>query len=391
MDTRRQQVNDLIEPIAINDPAGSQPKYGDPAQARPASSDSAAVAEEMPLPHDWNTIFLGGLFFIACITVANIAQEVILPIVIAVVLKLLLQPLVRLLESGHIPKALGALIAVLLLLGLFAMLGAVLSGPVTQMVHDFPSIMTKARERFSAIQDLMAKAQPLMEKLGIQGENPMDLIHLDPGGMAGSVASGASGFASHMLETLLILFYMLVFGETFMRRLVEVLPRFGDKRQAVEISDAVERDISAYLLTITIINACVGILAGIAMWLFGVPGAVVWGVLAFCFNYVPIIGPITGIILFAIVGLATLGATWAALLPAATYLALHIAEGELITPMVLAKRFTLNPIGVMVSLVFWYWMWGVQGAILSVPLLAITKIISDRLRPLKALGHLLEG
>jgi predicted PurR-regulated permease PerM len=194
-----------------------------------------------------------------------------------------------------------------------------------------------------------------------------------------------------MLETLLILFYMLVFGETFMRRLVEVLPSFGDKKQAVEISDAVERDISAYLLTITIINACVGTLAGMAMWLFGVPGAVVWGVLAFCFNYVPIIGPITGVVLFAIVGLATLGAAWSALLPAAVYLGLHFAEGEMITPMVLAKRFTLNPIAVMIALVFWFWMWGVQGAILSVPLLAITKIVSDRLRPLKALGHLLEG
>jgi predicted PurR-regulated permease PerM len=97
------------------------------------------------------------------------------------------------------------------------------------------------------------------------------------------------------------------------------------------------------------------------------------------------------VVLFAIVGLATLGAAWSALLPAAVYLGLHFAEGEMITPMVLAKRFTLNPIAVMIALVFWFWMWGVQGAILSVPLLAITKIVSDRLRPLKALGHLLEG
>ncbi len=376
MDAGSKPLSDILEPVAVNDPAESDPK---------------PPPEDMPLPHDWNTIFLGGLFLIAALCVANIAQEVILPIVIAIVLKLLLQPLVRLLERVRVPKALGALVAVLLLLGVFALLGAVLSGPVTRMVRDFPSLWGKAQERFGAVQELLAKAQPLMDKLGIQGQNPMDMIHLNPGGMAGSVASGASGFASHMLETLLILFYMLVFGETFMRRLVEVLPTFGDKKQAVEISDAVERDISAYLLTITIINACVGTLAGTAMWLFGVPGAVVWGVLAFCFNYVPIIGPITGVVLFAIVGLATLGASWAALLPAAVYLGLHFAEGEMITPMVLAKRFTLNPIAVMVALVFWFWMWGVQGAILSVPLLAITKIVSDRLRPLKALGHLLEG
>ena len=345
----------------------------------------------MPLPHDPQTIYLGGLFLLACLAAAWVAQVVILPVVIAIVLKLLLQPLVRLQERVRVPRALGALVAVLLLLGVFGLLGAVLSGPASEMVKNFPTLLGKLQERFAAAQGLMDGMQPVLERLGIGGQNPMELLHFNPGGMAKSIAGGASGFASHLLETLLILFYMLVFGETFMRRLVEVLPTFKDKKQAVEISNAVERDISAYLLTITIINTLVGIIAGAVMWAFGVPGAVVWGVLAFVFNYVPILGPLTGVLLFAAVGLATLGAAWTALLPAAAYLALHFAEGEMITPMVLAKRFTLNPIAVMLALVFWYWMWGIQGAILSVPLLAITKIVSDRLRPLRALGHLLEG
>lgn len=345
----------------------------------------------MPLPSNPQTIFLGGLFLLACLVVMYLAQEVILPIVIAIVLKLLLQPLVRLLERIRIPKGLGALLAVLTLLGVFVLLGAILSGPASEMVKNVPELVAKAQERFSAMQGLIDRAKPLLARVGIENANPMDLLHFSPGSMAGSVASGASGFASHLLEILLILYYMLVFGETFMRRLVEVLPRFRDKKQAVEISDAVERDISAYLLTITVINAVVGTLAGTAMWAFGVPGALVWGVLAFALNYVPIIGPVAGVLLFALVGLATLGATWFALLPAAIYLGLHFAEGEAITPMVLARRFTLNPIAVMISLVFWFWMWGIQGAILSVPLLAITKIVSDRLRPLRAVGHLLEG
>ena len=348
-------------------------------------------ADDMPLPHDWNTIFLGGLFLLACLVILKVAQEVILPVVIAIVLKLLLQPLVRLLERIRVPKALGALVAVVVLLGVFVVLGAVLSRPASEAVKNFPELVSKAQERLGALQGLVERAKPLLARVGLEDANPMDMIHLNPGDMAGSVASGASGFASHLLEILLILFYMLVFGETFMRRLVEVLPRFGDKKQAVEISGAVERDISAYLLTITVINAVVGTLAGTAMWLFGVPGALVWGVLAFVFNYVPIIGPIAGVGLFALVGLATLGTGWFALAPAAVYLALHFAEGEVITPMVLARRFTLNPIAVMVGLIFWFWMWGVQGAVLSVPLLAILKIVSDRIRPLRALGHLLEG
>ena len=367
------------------------------AQASDKASDRAKekpTAEEMPLPSDPKTIFLGGLFVMALFTALHVAQDVVLPIVIALVLKLLLQPIVRLLERVRVPKALGALVAVLLLLGVFAALGAILSGPASEMVKNFPTLVAHAQERFAALQPIITKAQSLMSGLGIEGGGEGGglqgmLSHL--GGVAGGVAAGASSFASHLLETLLILFYMLTFGETFMRRLVEVLPSFGDKKQAVEISEAIEKDIGAYLITITVINAVVGLACGLVMWGFGVPGAVVWGVLAFCLNYVPILGPFVGVGLFAMVGLATLGTAWAALLPAAAYLGIHFAEGEAITPMLLAKRFTLNPIAVMVGLVFWYWLWGVQGAILSVPLLAIVKIMSDRLRPFRALGHLLEG
>ena len=184
---------------------------------------------------------------------------------------------------------------------------------------------------------------------------------------------------------------MLVFGETFMRRLVEVLPNFKDKKQAVVISSAIEHDISAYLLTVTVINAVVGSAVAAVMWAFGVPGWPLWGVVAFCLNYIPILGPLAGVGMFAIVGLASLGAAWLSLLPAAAYLGIHIMEGEIITPMILARRFTINPIAVMLGLVFWYWMWGVEGAVLAVPLLAVIKIMCDRLRPLRAFGHLLEG
>ena len=361
-------------------------------EPRGTATNPHGADHDMPLPHDPQTIFLGGLFLLAAFAVLRVASDVFLPVVIALVLKLLLQPLVRLGERVHIPKALGALVSVLLLLGVFAGLGAVLSAPASRMAHDVPALLSRLQERFAALRELTQRLEPVLGPLGLgEGGDAGDMLRGHIGSFAGSVAGGASAFFSHLLETLLVLFYMLVFGETFMRRLVEVLPRLRDKKQAVEISVAVERDISAYLLTITIINAVVGTLAGGVMWAFGVPGAVVWGVAAFCLNYIPILGPFTGVALFAVVGLATLGAAWAALLPAAAYLAIHFAEGEMITPMLLARRFTLNPIAVMVGLIFWYWLWGVQGAILSVPILAITKIMSDRLRPFRAVGHLLEG
>jgi predicted PurR-regulated permease PerM len=127
------------------------------------------------------------------------------------------------------------------------------------------------------------------------------------------------------------------------------------------------------------------------MWLCDVPGPVLWGVVAFCLNFVPILGPFCGIVLFLAAGLISKGPAWAALLPAALYFGIHVMEGEIITPMLLANRFTINPVAVILSLIFWYWMWGVPGAILAVPMLAIIKIVCDRLRPFRAFGHLLEG
>jgi predicted PurR-regulated permease PerM len=94
-------------------------------------------------------------------------------------------------------------------------------------------------------------------------------------------------------------------------------------------------------------------------------------------------------VILLLAGLLTFDVVWQAVLPAGIYLVIHIVEGETVTPMLLARRFILNPALVIISLIFWYWMWGIAGALLAVPLLATVKIICDRIRPLMALGHFL--
>ena len=152
-----------------------------------------------------------------------------------------------------------------------------------------------------------------------------------------------------------------------------------------------EEDISSYLLTITGMNAAVGVATATAMYLCGLGDPLLWGATAFLLNYVPILGPLFGTVVFLLVGMLTFESLWWALLPPTLYFGIHLVEGETLTPMLLARRFTLNPVLVILSLVFWFWMWGVPGAILAVPMLAIAKIIFDRVRPLKALGHVLGG
>jgi predicted PurR-regulated permease PerM len=345
---------------------------------------------EMPLPRNWNTVFLGILTIIAVLTCLYVARNIVLPVVLALVLKLLFQPLVKLLERIHIPKIGGALVSLLLLLGVFVGLGALLSSPAARWAGQLPQAWPMLQQRFAVLQKPIAHLEHVLDSMGVHIDGG-DSFLSHPVSMVTDVFSGTGTVASNLLETLLVLFYLLVFGETFLRRLVEVLPRFDDKREAVEISMHMERDLSAYLLTITVINAVVGCATALVMWICGVPGPVLWGVVAFCLNFVPILGPFFGILMFLAVGIVTAGFAWIAILPACLYFGIHVAEGEIITPMLLANRFTINPVAVMLSLIFWYWMWGVAGAILAVPMLAILKIIFDRLRPFRAFGHLLEG
>ena len=344
----------------------------------------------MPLPKEARTIFLGILCAIAVLACLYIARDIVLPIVLAVVLKLLLQPLVSVLERVRVPKAVGALVALGVLLSVLVGLGMLLSSPAARWASELPQAWPQLQQKFVFLKDPVEHIQRTLDQMGVQLENPSALLS-NPMGMVTAVFSGTGTIAAHLLETLLVLFYLLVFGETFLRRLVEVLPTFANKRDAVEISAHIERDLSAYLLTITVINAAVGCVTAGVMLLCNVPAPVLWGVVAFCLNFVPILGPFCGVILFLAVGLISMGPVWAALLPSALYFGIHVLEGEIVTPMLLANRFTINPVAVILALIFWYWMWGVPGAILAVPMLAIAKIIADRLRPLRAFGHLLEG
>jgi len=349
---------------------------------------------DMPLPGDPKTIFLGGLFALALLTTAYIASEIVLPLVFAFVLKLLVQPIFRILERLRVPRAIAALLLILALFGAIVGLGTAISGPAGNWAGKLPEGVPRLEERMSFLRGPINTSQQFLqqiENIGASGAHPDAVSPVGGAALLATVFAGTRSFASGLLTTVLFLYFLLVSGDTFLRRLVEILPRFSSKRQAVDISQQIESDISAYLVTISTMNAAVGVATALVMWLTGVGDPILWGTLAFFLNYAPILGPAVGVVVFLFAGLLSIDTLWLAILPAALYLAIHLAEGETITPLLLARRFTLNPVLVIFSLVFWYWMWGIAGAILSVPMLAIAKIVCDRIRTFAALGHFLEG
>ncbi len=348
----------------------------------------------MPLPSDPKVIFLGGLFALALLATVYVAGEIVLPMAFAITLKLLLQPIMRLLERLHVPRLLCALLLILALFGTIVGLGTAISGPAGTWAAKLPEGIPRLQERLSFLRAPIDPLQQFLrevENIGRTGPQPQATVSAGGSTLLAALFAGTRSFASGLFTTVLFLYFLLVSGDVFLRRLVEILPHFSSKRQAVDISQIVESDISAYLVTITIMNVGVGIATAAVMWLTGVGDPILWGTVAFLLNYAPILGPTLGVLIFLLAGLLTIDTLWQALLPAALYLGIHLIEGETVTPMLLARRFTLNPVLVVLSLVFWFWMWGIPGAILSVPMLAITKIICDRVRPLAAFGHILEG
>ena len=360
------------------------------------------------------------LTILAVLYTLYFAADIILPFVLALVLSLLLSPATRFLcDRLRLPRMLAAVIMIVLLFSAIGGIGYAVSVPARGWIAKAPQSLPELQKKLSFLrrpidmfQGGMQQMQSLMQQSGrgeaVGGEGAVGGGGAKPppsgnaaavsspapaggpgAGMGLSLLAGTRSFLGQALTLLITLFFLLADGDALLRRFVEILPGLSEKKRAVSIATEVERNISGYLATITLMNVLVGVANGLSIWVFGLPDPLLWGTVAFLLNYIPILGALTGMVIFFFVGLFSFSNVLWALAPSGVYLLIHILEGETVTPMLLARRFTLNPILVIVSLFFWDWMWGVTGALLAVPLLAILKIVSDRIPVLTPVGHLL--
>ena len=346
------------------------------------------------------------LTLLAILYTLYFAAGIILPFVLALVLAMVLGPAMRLVNRRlHIPRMVAALLLIIALFSVVGALGYALSVPASAWIakapQSLPALMDKLSFLRRPVQLVEQGVQQLQSAMSQTEEAPAEQPVVtvkqpsDVGshilGIGSTVLAGGRAFLGQGFTVMLLLFFFLASSESLLRRFVEILPHFDDKRRAVSIVTEIEENISQYLLTISMMNALVGLLNGVAVWLLGMPDPLLFGTLAFLLNYIPILGPLTGVVIFFFVGLFTFPSIWQTFIPAAIYLGIHILEGETITPMLLARRFTLNSVMVISSLMFWDWLWGIPGALLSTPLLAVTKIVCDQIEVLTPLGHLLGG
>jgi predicted PurR-regulated permease PerM len=326
------------------------------------------------------------------------ARPVILPICLACVAGMTLKPLIRWLSCCHIPPALSAAVVLGLLVAAVGVGFFQLGRPALTWVNEAPQHMTELRQRvlklFPRAERFSAAAAAVdnlgatdMEKAAAQEKSPMLEVKESRG--TSSILNWTGTLLAGLGETLVLAYLLLASGDLFLQKLVHVMPTLSDKKRAVEVNREIQQNISNYLFSVSLINIGLGILVSAGLYGMGVPNAAMWGILVAILNFVPYFGPVAGVILLAAVGLLTFDTLWTGLLPPAWYLLLHLLEANFITPVLLGRRFTLNPVVIFVSLIFWMWLWGVPGALLSVPILVSIKVVCDRVPAMSPVSELL--
>jgi len=330
--------------------------------------------------------------------VAWVAADLWIPIVAAALMAFALRPFVRALQAVRVPAWLGAFVVVTGSTALIAGALYLVQAPAADAIDDLPKAAARVsaevrefkseyfgRSGFSqtleVIEDMQAEPTPLGARVVV--ERPGLDERLMQMGLKALTAT---------LAALLLIYFFLVHGDTLFRRLVEVMPTLTDKKRTVDSVRAVQADVSRYLLTITLINVTLGAVVGGVLLALGVENALFWGFFAGLLNFVPYLGPLVVAGALLLVGFGASGdpGLVAALAPAGVYLLIHAIESDAVTPLLLGRQFSINPVVILVWLMLWGWLWGIPGLLFGVPMLVCTKVLLQRVDGMQPWATLME-
>jgi len=337
-----------------------------------------------------------GLFVLALLYTFYFARSLLLPVVLAVLLSLILYPAVRALKRIGMPEPLGAVLVVAMLAGTLGAGLYQLFEPASEWIAKMPQVADQIEHKLRTVRKSMEDVSKAAEKVealtSVDGESkrPQQVVARPPS-LLSRIWGGTQSLLVSAGATLVLLYFLLASGDLFMRKMVRVLPTLADKKTAVAVARTIQTAIARYLFTITCINIGLGLTTAAALYLMGMPNALLWGVMVALVNYVPYIGPAVSGTVLTVVAFITFDDMSDVLLVPAVYFTLETIEGQFVTPILTGRSLTLNPVMIFLSMLLWGWIWGVIGALMAVPILMTLKIFCDHIAGLNALGEFVGG
>lgn len=349
-----------------------------PATPRPRASSAAAV--------------------LACLAVGATlwaAQGLILPVLLAMFFALVGNPIIRALQRLWLPRFLGALLVLVGGLAATFWLGSQLIQPAGEWVRQAPRELTQLTPKLLKMTKPMQAANQAAQNIaraagGESTSKPVQVVKTEVNDPYKTLTTTPRLLAS-VLAVVLLTFFFMVYGDSLQRNALALLPNRQQKKLTVDILQSIEREISRYVLTISVINAVVGLVFAAALYWLKVPlpEALLWGTMAAILNFAPYVGPLIGIIIMLLMGFVAFD-DWQALIPAGIYLVLHTLEGQILTPIMLGRQMRLSPLILILALMVFGWLWGIVGLLLAVPLLVCVKLVLGRIEGLEGWAKLLE-
>jgi predicted PurR-regulated permease PerM len=341
-------------------------------------------------PLDARTIALATLAFLAVAYTLYFARAFFLPVVLALLLNFLLRPAVRSLARFRLSEPVAAGVVMLLVVGALSLSAYTLSDPMQGWIARAPQTLSDARSKIRKLIRPVERAAAQVES----ATKPAD-----PGSTQQVVVKGPTlaeriygktpAFLLGGFEVLILLYFLLASGDLFLEKLVRVIPEFADKKKAVRIAREAETSVSIFLGTVTLINVGLGLVIALLMAVVGMPNPLLWGVAAGLLEFVPYAGATTMTAILSVAALVTFDDVGHALLVPALFVGTTLIQAYVVSPILLGRRLTLNPVAIFVALLFWSLVWGVAGAFLAVPLLATLKIFCDHIERLQPVGEFL--
>ncbi|MBZ9769849.1 AI-2E family transporter [Mesorhizobium sp. CA6] len=334
-----------------------------------------------------------GIFILMTAAALYFARAFFMPVILAFLLALTLTPIVRLLRKHGIPEVVSATLLVLLSIFVFAAAGYLLSGPVIDLINNSYSIGQQLTERLAPFKRPLERMMDLahqLEALTETSQEPgLQQVAVAPSGILSTAASNILEAGTAITIVFVLSLFLLASGTLFYEKIVQSFASMTQKKRALRIVYDVEREISHYLLTVSIINVSLGTVIGLGLWGLGMPNPLVWGAMAALLNFLPYVGALMTVVIVAVIALISFDTIAYALLAPAFVVLCDIIEGQFVTPTVVGRRLEINAVAIFIAIAFWSWLWGFVGALMAVPLLVVIKVFCDHFEGLSHVGNFL--